>query len=117
MIDRIELSQQILDLIAAHGGNLNAAFPNPFRFHNHRLGRKKAFFDRELAHLLTERDPTKPWGWDADGAYFVRPNPKALAAYIDGNLDIVHHKWRSGHGRPQKKAPDLTDGAEDHSAA
>jgi hypothetical protein len=106
---RKTLAQQVLDRITDHGGDLNSAYPNPFRFQNHKLGRRQAFFDRELAHLLTERDPSRPWGWDADGAYFVRPNSKAIVAYVDGRLDIVPHNWRSGNGRPQKELSGVTD--------
>ena len=114
MTDRQAITQQFLDRIAEHGGDLNSAFPNPFRFHNHRYGRKKAFYDRELAHLLTERDTTKPWGWSANGAYFVRPNQKAVEAFAAGDLSVTHHRWRTGHGMPSKPVaatPSLSDGA------
>lgn len=102
MTDRKTIAQGVLDRIANHDGDLNAAYPNPFRFHNRRLGRKQAFFDRELAHLLTERDPSRPWGWDADGSFFVRPNQKAVADFIEGRLTVTDHRWRTGHGKPAK---------------
>ena len=102
MTDRQTIAQQVLDRIAACEGNLNLAFPDPFRFSNNQRGRRQAFFDRELAHLLTERDPTKPWGWEANGAFFVVPNRKAVEAFVAGDLDIVPHRWRTGHGKPSK---------------
>ena len=103
MNDRKALALQVINRIAEHNGDLNAAFPNPFRFHNHRRGRRQAFFDRELAHLLTERDPVQPWGWEANGAYFVRPNQNAISAFVDGRLDTVPHRWRAGHGKPKNR--------------
>ena len=114
MRDRETLALQVINLIAEHNGDLNAAFPNPFRFHNQRRGRKQAFFDRELAHLLTERDPVHPWGWEANGAYFVRPNQNAISAFVDGRLDIVPHRWRAGHGKPKSKETSQAEEAAGH---
>lgn len=103
MTDRKTVAHEALERIARHGGDLNAAYPNPFRFNKHRQGRREAFFDRELAHLLTERDPSRPWGWEANGAYFVRPNQKAVEAFIAGSLTVTDHRWRTGHGKLSKK--------------
>lgn len=82
MTDRQITAQRILNRIAEFDGDLNAAFPNPFRFHKKQHGRRQAFLDRELAHHLCERDPSRPWGYEANGAYFVRPCLKALEAFL-----------------------------------
>lgn len=104
MTDRQTIAQQVLDRIAEHSGDLNAAYPNPFRFHKDQHGRPQAFKDRELAHLLTERDPEKPWGFEANGSFFVRPNPRAIEAFVAGHLSVVEHRWPTGNGKPRKKA-------------
>lgn len=108
MTDRRTQVQLVLDRINEHGGDLNAAFPSPFRFHKHQRGRKQAFHDWELAHLLTERDPEKPWGWEAKGAFFVRPNPKNIDGFINGRLNITTRRSATGQVRPPEYVPPVS---------
>lgn len=105
MTDRKEIAQQIYDRLTEHGGDLNAAFPNPFRFHKHQRGRRQAFYDWELAHLLTEPDPTKPWGWAANGSYFVIPNEKTFTDYVEGRLNITTRRSATGQALPPEYSP------------
>lgn len=105
MTDRTNEANNILERLAEHGWDLNAAFPNPFRFHKHQRGRRRAFHNWGLAHLLTERDPVKPWGWSANGAYFVIPNEKTIAAYVDGRLNIRTRRSPTGQVLPPEYDP------------
>lgn len=105
MTDRKETAQQIYDLLTQHDGDLNAAFPNPFRFLKSQRGRRQAFHDWELAHLLTERDPTKPWGLEAKGAYFVIPNEKTFIEYVEGRLNINTRRSATGQALPPAPTP------------
>lgn len=89
MTDRAIEANGIIKRLADHGWDLNAAFPNPFRFAKCQHGRRQAFDNWELAHLLTERDPEKPWGWDAKGSYFVRANLRTISDYVGGRLNII----------------------------
>jgi hypothetical protein len=96
---KIEVSR-IIEQLVEHSGDLNAAFPDPFRFAKSRRGQRQVFYDWELAHLLTERDPEKPWGWDAKGAYFVIPNQKRIEDYVEGRLKITTRRSATGHCLP-----------------
>lgn len=105
MSDRKTEAQEIYERLAEHGWDLNAAFPNPFRFAKCQHGRRQALHSWELAHLLTERDPERPWGWSANGAYFVIPNEKTITAYVEGRLSIRTRRSPTGQVLPPEYDP------------
>ena len=80
MTDRKSIAEELFRKIADHNGDLNAAFPNPFRFHKHQRGRRQAFND---------------WGL----AYFVIPNEKTFIDYVEGRLNITTRR-SANHATP-----------------